>query len=192
MRYTEETLIPQLEEFLKNIPLTPRINASTELAKIAVEYVVQNYNTFPVFTALPPSDDEFPHYTYGNPKRKFGQSEIIEVLKTVCLAYFHLTGNKLWIGDMQLEHGGRIGTHVSHKLGLDADIDVIEVGDVPNINRPLAINTAQIFLQSGATLVFYADHNVVNTVNEWALENEIKGHLSHEPDHTKHFHLRVG
>lgn len=81
--------------------------------------------------------------------------------------------------------------HVSHRRGVDADVDVVEVGDVPNHDAGLALAAAKRFLAAGAALVFYADADVVSKANKWASEQGLSGRLSVEANHKKHFHLRA-
>lgn len=191
VHYTQQTLAPALHAFLQKIPRTPKVLAAARRAEQAITYVVDNFATFPTFQPLPPAGSSFPYRTYGAAERKFGEAQIIAVLRNACRAHFEATGQMLHIGDMQLEHGGRISAHVSHKEGKDADVDAVEVGNVPQHNAALALEAAQRFLSAGARLVFYADQQVVDDANEWAEEHNIAGRLVFERDHTRHFHLRV-
>lgn len=191
VHYVEQTLAPGLHGFLQRIPHSPRVLAAAKRAEQAITYVVDNFATFPTFQPLPPSDSSFPYRTYGTNERKFGDAQVIAVLQNACRAHFEATGQMLHIGDMQLEHGGRISAHVSHKEGKDADVDVVEVGNVPQHNATLALQAAQRFLHAGARLVFYGDQQVVDDANEWAEEHNLAGRLLFEGDHTRHFHLRV-
>jgi hypothetical protein len=75
-----------------------------------------------------------------------------------------MTGRRLYIGDMQLEHGGRIANspHKPHKAGLDADEDVVEAGNWPGAcNVEVGLMAAQLFLQAGVMLVFHAQPAVI-------------------------------
>lgn len=191
VHYTQQTLAPALHAFLQKIPRTPKVLAAARRAEQAITYVVDNFATFPTFQPLPPANSNFPYRTYGTDERKFGEAQIIAVLQNACRTHFEATGQMLHIGDMQLEHGGRISPHVSHKEGKDADVDVVEAGNVPQHNATLALEAAQRFLSAGARLVFYADQQVVNEANEWAEAQNLAGRLVFEGGHTRHFHLRV-
>jgi len=192
VHYVESQLIPAFSSFIEKVPITARVQAALKSGGDAVTYIVQNFNAFPKFKALPASSDSFPYIRYGNDERKFGEDSIVAILQRACFQYFEDTGFKLYIGDMQLEHGGRFGTHVSHKEGKDADVDVFEAGNVPSHERIIALSAAKLFLSVGARLVFYADQGIVNSANEWAVQNSVVGRLVYEPNHTRHFHLRAG
>ncbi len=84
-----------------------------------------------------------------------------------------------------------MGIHKSHRAGLDADIDGVEIGDVPDNDEDAAVGLAQDILAVGAQLVFYADNNVIARANKWASDNGVTGRLQFEANHTKHFHLRM-
>lgn len=196
VKYTEDTLVPHLENFLKYIPSTYRVQASIQKAEQAVEHIKNNFNAFPEFMRLPPPSGTFPYVNYSQSpnQRQFGEAGIIAVLQASCLAYFNATGRQLSIGDMQLKHGGRIvnSAHRSHKVGRDADVDVTAAGDVGNVNynSDEALLAAQCFLQAGAILIFYAETTVIASANQWAISNGIQGRLQFEANHTRHFHLR--
>ena len=51
---------------------------------------------------------------------------------------------------MQYEHGGKMGIHKSHKNGVDADVDGVEIGDVPNHDAAKALALAKDTLTAGA------------------------------------------
>lgn len=189
--FVDQVLIPDFNAFLQRVPRTPRVDSAIQTAKDAASYIANHLDGFPGFRILPANSDTFPYNEYGNKDRKFGGDRIIAILERACLAHFNDTGNKLYIGDMQYEHGGRAKPHKSHRDGIDADVDPIEIGNVPNHNATLALAAAKRFLSAGATLIFYADQSVVDDANAWAKQQGVSGRLSFEADHTNHFHLRI-
>ena len=185
-------LVPAFNAFRQRVPDTHRIDNAVQLAQRAVNQIEIGFRTFPTFLPLPAADSsKFPYLRYGSDERKFGQNQIIKVLQSACVAHFKDTGKEFYIGDMQWEHGGKISGHTSHKKGIDADVDPVEVGNVPNNNKILALAVAKRFLSAGAQLVLYADQSVVNDANKWATKKGISGKLLTDGEHDKHFHLRV-
>ena len=196
LKYNEEVLVPGFSDLLQKVPTTPRISAATARVEQALNYITDNFNAFPTFQALPAANETFPYLSYGGgPRRKYGGRAIIAALQFCCLSYFQTTGRRLYIGDMQLEHGGRIANspHRSHKSGIDADVDVFEAGDWPGAyDVQVGLMAAQLFLQAGAMLVFHAQPEVIEQANAWAQQNGIAGRLQFEQNHNRHFHLRMG
>jgi hypothetical protein len=189
--FVKDVLVPSFNDFLAMVPGTDRIANAARLAQSAVSQLLGNFGAFPNFRVLPAPSDEFPYVPYGDEGKQFGEDQIITILKTACQSHFAETGNKLRVGTMQYEHGGAMSPHVSHRRGVDADVDVVEVGDVPNHDAGLALAAAKRFLAAGAALVFYADADVVSKANKWASEQGLSGRLSVEANHKKHFHLRA-
>ncbi|MEQ1570755.1 MAG: penicillin-insensitive murein endopeptidase [Myxococcota bacterium] len=190
-RFTAQILVPAFNAFLQRVPRTARIQAAVGRAQEALDYISTNVDSFPTYPPLPSASDAFPYESYGREERKFGNQNIIGILQLACSAHYAATGRKLMIGDMQYEHGGRVDPHRSHREGRDADVDPVEIGNVPNHNRALALEAAKRFLTAGAHLVFYADQSVVSDANDWAQANGIGGRLQYEANHTSHFHLRA-
>lgn len=55
-------------------------------------------------------------------KRYFATSELVQVLNWMGEYSFSLAKQKLVVGDLSAEKGGKIGSHLSHQTGLDADL----------------------------------------------------------------------
>ena len=132
--------VPSFNEF--RVPRTPRIEAAVNLARQAVGQVETGFNSFPNFEKLPGSSGGFPHARYEDEDRKFSGPKTRAALLEVANAYKDRTGNPIAIGDLQYEHGGKMGRHLSHKEGIDADVDGVEVGNVPNHDPALALALA--------------------------------------------------
>jgi hypothetical protein len=191
LRRITQSMIPDFNNFIQKVPNTSRISAAINRAQQSINQIDTGFNSFPNFTLLPSSSSSFPHMRYGAEERKFGGSAVIGALQSIAASYFSRTGKNIYIGDMQYEHGGKMGIHKSHKNGLDGDVDGVEIGDYPNNNKTLALALAKEILSAGAKLVFYADSQVVNDANTWAQSNGIAGRLQVEAAHSKHFHLRM-
>ena len=183
--------MPTFYSFLERVPRTNRIDEAEALAQQAYEQIKLGMAVFPTFEPLPQDSTQFPHKRYRSDERKFGEAVLLSVVQTVCKSHFDETNHKLHIGDMQLKHGGRTTPHVSHKEGIDADIDPVEVGNIPNNDKALALSAAKRFIMAGAKSVFYADRSVIRKANKWAKEEGLEGRLQFEKDHTRHFHIRV-
>lgn len=190
-RNVQQNLIPQFNAFLPNVPATPEIKRSVAAAQSAIDQIDVGFRTFPNFKLLPGDSTAFPHLRYGNEDRKFSGDAVPPALASIAAAYFARVRRKLYIGDMQYEHGGKMGIHRSHKNGIDADVDGTEIGDYPNNDKPAALALAKDILRAGAALVFYADPAVVADANTWAQANGIGGRLQVDAGHDKHFHLRM-
>lgn len=186
-----QVLIPAFNTFLSRVPSTDRINSAASRAQQCVSQIDVGHKSFPTFHSLPSDSSDFPHLRYGAEERKYGGDAIITALRSAALSYNNRTGKKLFIGDMQYEHGGKMGIHRSHKNGLDADVDGVEIGDVPNHDLAKATALAKEILSAGAKIVFYADKTTVDEANNWAAQNGVTGKLQVEANHTKHFHLRM-
>lgn len=186
--FVESVLVPEFEQF--RVPNTERIQRAVQRVRDAYQYIKGNLSSFPDFQPLP-GRDEFPYQSYWVKDRRYGTRKIIDVVRAACETHKAETGNDLYVGDMQYEHGGRARPHKSHREGYDADVDPVEVGNIPNHNVALALAAAKRFLRAGATTIFYADQSVVDDANKWAKEQGIAGRLQYEADHTNHFHLRV-
>ena len=191
VRHMTQKLIPNFNAFLQRIPQTTRVEKAVELAQKAIDQIDIGFRSFPTFLPLPSDSDQLPHLRYGRSVRKFGEARIIAVLQSACVSHYNDTKRKLYIGDMQYLHGGRVSPHVSHKEGIDADVDPVEIGNVPKHDEVLALAAGKRFLGAGAKLIFFADSSVVDDANAWASKNKIEGRISVEKQHTNHFHLRV-
>ena len=193
LRYVSNDLIPPFNEFLSKVPSTDRIRRALNQAQQALDQMSTIFDSFPDFSPLPASTTTHPYNSYWTRDRRYGNAAIIEVVRRACRAHYQDTNNKLYVGDMSYRHGGRARPHSSHREGIDADIDPVEVGNVgdANYNEALALAAAKRFLQAGARIVFYANTQVVNDANQWAQQQGLAGRLQYEADHTNHFHLRV-
>jgi murein endopeptidase len=191
MRFTGQGLIPQFNDFLQQVPNTARVMAAAKRAQQVIDYIANNYSTFPDFHPLPADSDVFPHLVYGSSEKQFGGNRIIGILRAACSAHLTATSHKLNIGNMQWEHGGYMSPHVSNKEGIDADLVAGEVGIVPNHNTAQALSATREFLSDGAALVLFADQSVVPDANKRVSNNGILGHASYEASHTDHFQLRA-
>lgn len=189
--FVRQLLVPEYNDFLGKVPQTQRVRAAVNLAQSALNQILGNFEAFPTFRPLPPPSDSFPHVPVFNENRQFGEEEIIEIVRRASLSHFTDTGNKLRVGNLQYEHGGKMSPHTSHRRGIDADIDPIEVGNIPGHNKALALAVAKRFLAAGAQKVLYADADVVSDANEWAQNQGLSGRLIFEASHTNHFHLRA-
>ncbi|WP_438042689.1 penicillin-insensitive murein endopeptidase [Sorangium sp. So ce128] len=192
LRTVAQDMIPVFNDFLAKVPATDRTRQAVANAQRQIDAMVTTFDSFPSFLPLPPSSDAFPYESYGLSARKFGLDPIVEIVRRACVEYFNATRRRLYVGDMSYEHGGKAMPHRSHRQGIDADVDPIEVGDygTDGYNAERALQAAQIFLRAGASLTFFADPVVVTNANQWARENGISGRLQVERHHTKHFHLR--
>jgi hypothetical protein len=191
--FVRQVLIPPYNDFLAKVPNTQRVGNAFNLAQSALNQIMAQFEAFPTFIALPPPSDDFPHTPVFAVEKQFGEQIIIDIVKRACVAHFTATGNKLAVGNMQYQHGGRMSPHVSHRRGIDADIDVLEAGTVgqANYNRAVALAAAKRFLSAGAEIVFFADNDVVTDANTWAQGQGLSGRLRLEANHTGHFHLRA-
>jgi hypothetical protein len=188
-----QVLIPVFNAFLSRVPGTARVSAAAARAQQSVSHIDSGFGSFPNLRRLPDDSTAFPHLRYGGDDRKYGGDDAISALQDTAAAYFNRTGHKVYVGDMQYEHGGKIGIHKSHKNGIDADVDGVEVGDVGNSNwsSSLALALAKDILGAGPHLVFYADQSTITAANSWAAQAGLKGRLQYEAGHTKHFHMRM-
>jgi Penicillin-insensitive murein endopeptidase len=191
LRNVVRVMVPAFNEFLRRVPGTNRVRAAVQTAQQAINQMDTGFASFPNFSVLTSDSATFPHNRYGNEDRKFGGAKVLSALASIATAYYSRTSEKIYIGDMQYEHGGKMGIHKSHKEGIDADVDGTSIGDVPNHNAALALALAKEILSAGAKLVFYADQTTVTEANRWAATNSITGRLQVEANHTKHFHLRM-
>lgn len=191
--FVQQVLIPPYNDFLARVPNTQRVRNAFNLAQSALNQIVAQFEAFPTFIALPPPSDGFPHTPVFAVEKQFGEQLIIDIVKRASSAHFTATGNKLGVGNMQYQHGGRMSPHVSHRRGIDADIDVFEAGAFgqDNYNEAVALAAAKRFLSAGAEIVFFADNSVVTEANTWAREQGLSGRLRLEASHRGHFHLRA-
>ena len=192
LAFVVNTLIPDFNDFVSKIPVTDRIQAAVKKAQQAIDQMITIFESFPTFNRLPDSSDNFPYKKYAKfEQRRYGNEQIIEVVRKSCVQHFNDTNKKLYVGDLSYEKGGRAKPHKSHRLGIDADVDPVEIGNIPNHKPELALAAAKRFLAAGANMIFYGDQNIVNDANAWAQENNIPGRLQFEGNHKRHFHLRV-
>lgn len=190
LREIGQTLIPEFNAFLSRVPGTDRVRAAAARAQQSINQVDSGFNSFPNLVKLP-AETAFPHMRYGSEDRKYAGAATNAAVESIARAYLARTGKKLYVGDMQYEHGGKMGVHKSHRNGIDADVDGIEIGDVPNHDAEKALALAKEILSAGAQLVFYASASTVTDANKWASDNGISGRLQVEANHTRHFHLRM-
>ena len=186
-----QVMIPAFNAFLDKVPATDRVNNAVARAQQSIDQIDTGFNSFPNFESLPADSSEFPHLRYGSEDRKYGGSQVISAIKSITNAYNTRVAKKLYVGDMQYQHGGKMGIHKSHKNGNDGDVDGVEIGDIPNHDAVKALALAKEILSSGAKLVFYASQTTIDDANSWATQNGINGRLQYEENHTKHFHLRM-
>src|SRR5260370_35568762 len=185
MKELHQTLIPNFNAFLQKVPATDRVKQAVGKAQQALNAIDVGFKSFPDLNPLPVSDQNFPYRGYGPADRKFCGGLLQNALVTIAQNYQARTSKPIYIGDLNYQHGGKIkGTkHKSHKLGIDGDVDGIEVGDYPNNDKALALALAKEILETGPQLVFYADPAVVSDANKWAEQNNLKGRLQVEADH---------
>lgn len=191
--FVRQVLIPPYNDFLAKVPNTQRIRNAVNLAQAAINQILAQFEAFPTFTALPPPSAEFPHIPVFAVEKQFGEQLIIDIVISACAGYFHDTGNRLAVGNMQYQHGGKISPHVSHRRGIDADVDVLEAGTFgeANYKKEVALAAAKLFLAAGAEIVFFADNSVVTDANAFAQAQGLSGRLQLQASHTGHFHLRA-
>ncbi len=101
------TLIPAFNTFLQRVPDTNRVRAALRLAQTAIDQIEVGFNSFPNFELLPADTSDFPHGRYGSELRKYAGPSVIGVLISLANSYYGKTGKKLFIGDMNYEHGGK-------------------------------------------------------------------------------------
>ncbi len=72
--------------------------------------------------ALPADGPGFVHL-FGERNRQFGSEGLVRLLEGIAGAMTDAFpgGERLQLGDLSAEHGGRVNGHVSHQNGLDAD-----------------------------------------------------------------------
>lgn len=188
----KQVLAPNFATFLRNVPTTPRVETAARNAEKSFDAILAAAAAFPRYKLLPGASSEFPYNTYGRAARKFGKVEIHTILKYCCVNYHKQFSKFLYIGDLSYERGGKAKPHKSHRNGLDADVDPVEVGNVGDagFNATKALAAAKIFLKSGADLIFYGDQATVDAANGWAKKNGLKAKLQFEASHKRHFHLR--
>lgn len=188
-----QVLIPPYNDFLAKVPNTQRIRNAVNLAQSAINQILAQFEAFPTFLALPPPSAEFPYIPVFAVEKQFGEQLIIDIVISACAGHFHDTGNKLAVGNMQYQHGGTMSPHVSHRRGIDADIDVLEAGTFgeADYKKAVALAAAKLFLAAGAEIVFFADNSVVTDANAFAQAQGLTGRLQLEPSHKGHFHLRA-
>jgi hypothetical protein len=191
--FVRQVLIPPYNDFLAKVPNTQRVQNAVNLAQSAINQIIAQFEAFPSFIALPPPSNDFPYTPVFAVERQFGEQIIIDIVKRACKAHLAATGKKLAVGNMQYQHGGKMSPHVSHRRGIDADVDVIEAGTFgeANYDEELALSSAERFLSAGALIVFFADNSVVTDANEFAQSENLAGRLQMEPTHKDHFHLRA-
>jgi Penicillin-insensitive murein endopeptidase len=187
-----DSLIPSFNDFIQKVPATDRVRIAVDKAQTEINTIETIFKNFPDFDELPTSADSGVVFNeYGKRTRKFGNATIIQIVLAVATLYNTQFSWKLSIGDMQYQHGGKAKPHKSHRSGNDADVDPVEIGNYPDNDKAKAIEVGKIILSSGGNLVFYADSEVVDAVNDWATTNGISGRLQVEASHTNHFHIRV-
>jgi len=186
-----QVIIPEFNAFISKVPNTKRINDAFLKAQQSVNQIDTGFNSFPDFQPLPSDSNDFPHLRYGSEDRKYGGNAVIGALQKIARTYLNRTNKKIYIGDMQYKHGGKMGIHKSHRNGIDGDVDGIEIGDIPNHDATKALELAKDILSAGPSLIFYASQTTVNDANAWASQNNISGRLQYEENHKKHFHIRM-
>jgi ABC-type transporter Mla subunit MlaD len=186
-----QVMIPDFNAFMARVPNTQNIKTSFDEAQQAVNEIDTGFASFPDFKPLPSDAPSFPHTPYGSPDKQYGEDKLITALSVVASAYNSRTGKKLLIGNMQWQHGGYMSPHVSHKNGLDADIVGSDIGIVPNDDAAKALALAKEVLSAGASLLLFADQNVINDANKWATTSGLSGHMSYDASHKDHFHMRM-
>ena len=73
---------------------------------------------------------QLPHspenYKIRNPNKAWGTRSMINVIRTATeeVSWYIPEADPLFIGDISTEKGGKLGTHLSHKGGSDADIGI--------------------------------------------------------------------
>lgn len=191
--FVRQVLIPPYNDFLAKVPNTQRIRNALNLAQSAINQIIAQFEAFPTFLALPPPSDAFPHTPVFAVEKQFGEQVIIDIVTRACVAHFAATGNKLGVGNMQYQRGGKMSPHVSHRRGIDADVDVFEAGTFgqANYDEAVALAAAKRFLSAGGEIVFFADNDVVTDANKFAQEQGLRGRLQIEASHVGHFHLRA-
>ena len=188
----QDHMLPDFVAFLGRVPGTDRINAHSANARQAIQAVEALFKQFPNFARLPGAASDFPYNEYGESTRKHGTNALFAIVRSACVNYRTATGKTLYVGDLSYAHGGRAKPHKSHRVGVDADVDPVEVGNVgeDSFSPAKALVAAKAFLQAGPAIIFYGHQATVDAANTWAAQQGITGRLAYESDHKKHFHLR--
>ena len=161
-----------------------------------------------------------PGYVIRNPKRSYGTALTVSLIMDAMQAYKDKfpKAPRFMIGDLSLEHGGKLTPHLSHQSGRDVDISYIHTSNKEELRFQHMTKTTldveknwfvlEYFLKSGKVQYIFVDYDLQAVFYNYAkargysdaqlktmiqYPNGKKSYhaiMRHSKGHADHFHVR--
>ncbi len=129
---------------------------------------------------------------YGSASARWGTAAAIGQLEAAARGFYTRGYGRVAVGDMSLEHGGDISGHVSHEVGLDADIRPVRTDGAQcssgctvgqscysSARTKTLCQDLRAYASGHVKLVLFNDQNVINA-----------GCSQYYDNHANHLHVR--
>ncbi len=134
--------------------------------------------------------------SFAEPADRWAKPETISFAQEVAINFYNkFPGMQTHFGDFNERERGK---HVSHRNGIDVDLDAkgpagsIFDTKASGYNAAATIEYGKIMLMTGKVeLLLFNDPVVIRELNKFAAENNLPGKVQYEDNHWNHAHVRL-